>query len=122
MVAEFAMAKNYAQIEKLIAVISREFAASSDPNKRKGGLIGLAGISIGLGKDTDKFIKDLVNPILNCLTDTDTRVRYFASESLYNVVKVARSKSIPYIRYKRPFLYTFFKVPSYRCSRKYFLH
>jgi vacuole morphology and inheritance protein 14 len=93
MVSEFALAKNYAQIEKLIAVISREFAASSDPNKRKGGLIGLAGISIGLGKDTDKFIKDLVNPILNCLTDTDTRVRYFASESLYNVVKVARSES-----------------------------
>jgi vacuole morphology and inheritance protein 14 len=116
MVAEFAMAKNFVQIEKLISVMGRDFATSSDSNKRKGGLIGLAGIAIGLGKvrfpcslepcfsasnsfiffqDTDKFIKDLVIPILNCLSDADTRVRYFASESLYNVVKVARGSIIP---------------------------
>lgn len=33
--------------------------------------------------------------MLNCLQDADLRVRYFASESLYNVVKVARGGIIP---------------------------
>ena len=46
-------------------------------------------------KDSDKFIRELVDPILNCLSDADLRVRYFASESLYNVVKVARGDIIP---------------------------
>lgn len=34
-------------------------------------------------------------PILNCLADQELRVRYFASESLYNVVKVARGAIVP---------------------------
>lgn len=37
----------------------------------------------------------MVGPILICLTDPELRVRYFASESLYNVVKVARGAIIP---------------------------
>lgn len=37
-----------------------------------------------------------MTPILNCLSDQDLRVRYFACESLYNVVKVARSSIIPF--------------------------
>lgn len=38
----------------------------------------------------------MVTPILNCLSDPDVRVRYFACESLYNVVKVARAAIIPF--------------------------
>lgn len=38
----------------------------------------------------------MVTPILNCLSDQDLRVRYFACESLYNVVKVARASIIPF--------------------------
>ena len=37
-----------------------------------------------------------MTPILNSLTDQDLRVRYFACESLYNVVKVARAAIIPF--------------------------
>lgn len=33
--------------------------------------------------------------MLNCLHDPEVRVRLFASESLYNIVKVARSSIIP---------------------------
>ena len=58
-------------------------------------MIALAATSIALGKDSEKYINDLVNPILNCLLDIDTRVRYFAAESLYNVVKVSRGAIIP---------------------------
>lgn len=37
----------------------------------------------------------MVVPILNCLADQELQVRYFASESLYNVVKVARGAIVP---------------------------
>ena len=33
---------------------------------------------------------ELVKPVLNCMDDTDSRVRFYACESLYNVTKVAR--------------------------------
>lgn len=38
---------------------------------------------------------ELVSPVLNCLHDPEVRVRLFASESLYNIVKVARGSIIP---------------------------
>lgn len=36
-------------------------------------------------------MEELLNPILSCLSDQDSRVRYYACESLYNVVKIARN-------------------------------
>lgn len=50
MVMEFNNAKNYNQIRKLINVLGQDLATSRDNNKRKGGLLGLAATSIGLGK------------------------------------------------------------------------
>ncbi|XP_065072860.1 protein VAC14 homolog [Ochlerotatus camptorhynchus] len=95
MVVDFNVKKNHGQIRRIIEVLSKDFVTSNDSNKKKGGLIALAATSIALGKDTERFIEEIVNPILNCLMDTDTRVRYFASESLYNVVKVSRGSIIP---------------------------
>uniref|UniRef100_A0A1A9WPG6 THAP-type domain-containing protein n=1 Tax=Glossina brevipalpis TaxID=37001 RepID=A0A1A9WPG6_9MUSC len=97
MVTEFSLKNNSVQISKLIEVLSNDFAGSRDANKRKGGLIGLAATSLGLGKDSHKHVDELVTPILNCLNDQDVRVRYFACESLYNVVKVSRSAIIPFL-------------------------
>ena len=60
-------------------------------------------MAIGLGKETSNHTAELITPILTCLTgaahyeqlqlwipitDADSRVRYYACESLYNVVKV----------------------------------
>ena len=45
-------------------------------------------MAIGLGNKTGGYTGDLINPILTCLSDPDSRVRYYACESLYNVVKV----------------------------------
>ncbi|ALC45820.1 CG5608, partial [Drosophila busckii] len=96
MVIEFNNKNNSVQIRKLIEVLSNDYATSRDANRRKGALIGLAATGLGLGKDSDKYVNELVTPIMNCLSDQDTRVRYFACESLYNVVKVARSAIIPF--------------------------
>lgn len=50
MVLESNSTKNDKQIRKLIDVLAAQFTGSRDPNKRKGGLIGLAATAIALGK------------------------------------------------------------------------
>jgi vacuole morphology and inheritance protein 14 len=37
----------------------------------------------------------MINPILSCMNDTDSRVRFYAIESLFNVLKCARENVIP---------------------------
>ncbi|EDW81518.1 uncharacterized protein Dwil_GK12108 [Drosophila willistoni] len=96
MVMEFNNKNNSAQIRKLIEVLTNDYATARDANRRKGALIGLAATGLGLGKDSDKYVNELVMPIINCLSDPDLRVRYFACESLYNVVKVSRAAIIPF--------------------------
>lgn len=50
MVNEFNRTKNINQIKKILNVLGQDFATSRDAHKRKGGLLGLAATSIGLGK------------------------------------------------------------------------
>lgn len=95
MVKEFAAHNNTVQIKRLLKVLGQDFATSQNPHTRKGGLIGLAAIAVGLGKDTGQYIEDLIHPILACFSDSDLRVRYYACESLYNVVKIARGAVLP---------------------------
>ncbi|XP_050729844.1 protein VAC14 homolog isoform X2 [Eriocheir sinensis] len=90
MVKDFIISSKPDQIAKLIRVLE-EFAMSHNPHTRKGGLIGLAAVAIGLGtKNIAPFIRELVSPILACFTDSNPNVRYYATESLYNVVRVSR--------------------------------
>ncbi|XP_023342024.1 protein VAC14 homolog [Eurytemora carolleeae] len=96
MVKDFVTVQNITQIKKLLKVLGSEFAKSQNPHMRKGGLIGLAAMAIGLGKDSGKYTEELISPILSCLADSDSRVRYYACESLYNVVKVLRENIIPH--------------------------
>ncbi|XP_053970535.1 protein VAC14 homolog [Hylaeus volcanicus] len=95
MVKEFAAHNNTVQIKRLLKVLGQDLATSQNPHTRKGGLIGLAAIAVGLGKDTGQYIEDLIHPILACFSDSDLHVRYYACESLYNVVKVARGAVLP---------------------------
>jgi len=46
-------------------------------------------VDIGV-QDSSNYVCDLVKPVLTCFFDSDSRVRYYACESLYNIVKVAR--------------------------------
>ena len=47
-------------------------------------------------QDIDQLLPMLVPPVLPCLTDPDTRVRYYACEALYNISKVAFSAMLTY--------------------------
>ncbi|XP_030763444.1 protein VAC14 homolog isoform X2 [Sitophilus oryzae] len=96
MVKDFAASNNTGQIKRLLKVLGQDFAMSPNPHSKKGGLIGLAAIAIALGKDTGGYTDGLIKPILGCLADQDLRVRYYACESLYNVVKVSRGDVLPH--------------------------
>ncbi|NXH20295.1 VAC14 protein, partial [Bucco capensis] len=96
LVREFVAQNNTTQIKHVIQILSQEFALSQHPHSRKGGLIGLAACSIALGKDSGLYLKELIEPVLTCFNDADSRLRYYACEALYNIVKVARGSVLPH--------------------------
>uniref|UniRef100_A0A671PUI7 Protein VAC14 homolog n=1 Tax=Sinocyclocheilus anshuiensis TaxID=1608454 RepID=A0A671PUI7_9TELE len=96
LVREFVAQNNSAQIRHVIQILATEFALSQHPHSRKGGLIGLAACSIALGKDSELYLKGLIDPVLTCFNDSDSRLRYYACEALYNIVKVARGAVLPH--------------------------
>lgn len=96
LVREFVAQNNSAQIRHVIQILASEFALSQHPHSRKGGLIGLAACSIALGKDSGLYLKELIDPVLTCFNDSDSRLRYYACEALYNIVKVARGAVLPH--------------------------
>lgn len=96
LVREFVAQNNSTQIRHVIQILASEFALSHHPHSRKGGLIGLAACSIALGKDSGLYLKELIEPVLSCFNDSDSRLRYYACEALYNIVKVARGAVLPH--------------------------
>uniref|UniRef100_A0A8B9G928 VAC14 component of PIKFYVE complex n=1 Tax=Amazona collaria TaxID=241587 RepID=A0A8B9G928_9PSIT len=96
LVREFVAQAKTSQIKHVIQILSEEFALSLHPHSRKGGLIGLAACSIALGKDSGLYLKELIEPMLPCFNDADSRLQYYACEALYNIVKVARGSVLPH--------------------------
>lgn len=64
-------------------------------NLKKGVLLALAASAIGFGREARHFLTDLLGPIIHATQESDSRVRYFACEALYNVTKVVRTQLIP---------------------------
>ncbi|MFH4978755.1 hypothetical protein AB6A40_005464 [Gnathostoma spinigerum] len=92
-VRELQQANRSAELEKLLNVL-KDFAMNPNGNIRKGGLIGLAAAAIALGKNIPDYTSKLIEPVLSCFNDPDSRVRYYACESLYNIVKICRSSCL----------------------------
>eukprot|EP01112_Ceratiomyxa_fruticulosa_P014689 TRINITY_DN4227_c0_g1_i3.p1 TRINITY_DN4227_c0_g1~~TRINITY_DN4227_c0_g1_i3.p1 ORF type:complete len:722 (+),score=118.21 TRINITY_DN4227_c0_g1_i3:351-2516(+) len=95
-VKELSNTKNVEAIKSVLKVLTTDLTDSAQGNNKKAGLIGLAATAIGLGVDAHKYISSLVPPVLRCFTDQDSRVRYYACESLYNIAKVTRGKMLPF--------------------------
>ncbi|XP_076449714.1 protein VAC14 homolog [Babylonia areolata] len=96
LVKDFVTNSQLDQIKRTLKVLGADFAYSQNPNTRKGGLIGLAAVAIGLGKESSTYISELVLPVIACFHDVDSRVQYYACEALYNIVKVARGAVLPF--------------------------
>ncbi|XP_045777776.1 protein VAC14 homolog isoform X2 [Maniola jurtina] len=96
MVKDFSDANNTNQIKRLIRVLGQELMSSTNPNVKNGALMGLSSVAVGLGKGCDLYIGELIHPIIACLGESEARVRYGATEALFNVLKVARSATVTY--------------------------
>ena len=84
------------QINLILKILINDFAYSKVANSRKGGLIGLAATAIALMDETTQYLSVLLPPVLECFEDTESRVRYYACEALYNITKVTRENVLLY--------------------------
>lgn len=87
---------DYDKIINVIQLLSQDFTRSRNVHHRKGGLIGLAATAIGLGGDIERYLSFLIPPVLECFDDPESRVCYYACESMYNISKVARTLILRY--------------------------
>nr|CAG8515363.1 5290_t:CDS:10 [Entrophospora candida] len=87
---------NVEKIKSIIEKLTQDFAYSAHQNSRNGGLIGLAAAAIALGPDVAPYLDDIATPVLHCFTDQESRVRYYACESMYNIAKVSKGEILRY--------------------------
>ncbi|KAJ2772320.1 hypothetical protein IWQ57_001814 [Coemansia nantahalensis] len=78
-------------IYALVAELATEFATSEREAARIGGLVALAATAVALTHiNIRPFLAHMVPPMVSALSDGESKVRYFACESLYNVAKVSQ--------------------------------
>nr|XP_019012864.1 vacuole morphology and inheritance protein 14 [Kwoniella pini CBS 10737]OCF51645.1 vacuole morphology and inheritance protein 14 [Kwoniella pini CBS 10737] len=81
------------RISSIIDQLCGMFSSSNSAlHTRNGGLIGLAATAIALGQDVAPFLGVIIPPVLACFQDPESRVRYHACESLYNIAKVSKGE------------------------------
>ncbi|KAG0226910.1 hypothetical protein BGW41_004018 [Actinomortierella wolfii] len=95
-VREYVINNETTRIRLIIDMLVQDFVYSVSPNARNGGLIGLAATSISLGPNVSTYLDIIVQPVVTCFSDPDSRVRYYACESMYNIAKVARGSILRY--------------------------
>ena len=99
------------QIQKIVSFLVNTFIRSTQANHRKGGLIGLAGVALGLNRQTASYLDVMLPAVSSLLQDQEARVRYYACESLYNITKVARDHILPHFDRVFEGLCTLFEDP-----------
>ncbi|UZO23063.1 uncharacterized protein OCT59_015409 [Rhizophagus irregularis] len=96
LIREYSASKETERVRAILDKLVQDFAYSVNANARNGGLIGLAAASIALGPDVAAYLDDIVPPVLACFADQDSRVRYYACESMYNIAKVSKGEILRY--------------------------
>jgi hypothetical protein len=74
------------RVSQIVDQLLAMFMNTSNPfNTRTGGLIGLAGVAIGIADTVGPYLDRIVLPVVECCKDPDGRIRYHGCESLYNM-------------------------------------
>ena len=82
------------RVRAILLLLSDDYVRSTSEDARKGGVVALAACAIGLKKASDDIVgvgecRDLIlASVVHACQDHSQRVRYYATESLFNVVKV----------------------------------
>ncbi|CAF1998342.1 unnamed protein product [Brassica napus] len=87
-------AGDHDKLSKVIDILVKEFAKSPQPNHRKGGVLALAAVTVGLSSAAPQYLEQIVPPVIESFIDQDSRVRYYACEALYNIAKIVRGEFI----------------------------
>ncbi|GKY93277.1 hypothetical protein MPSEU_000295200 [Mayamaea pseudoterrestris] len=88
------------RIRAILLLLSDDYVRSLNEDARKGGVVALAACAIGLkkAKDTDPLVSEcrdlILASVVHCCQCHSQRVRYYATESLFNVVKVMPSMAV----------------------------
>ncbi|KAJ1959930.1 hypothetical protein GGI12_004081 [Dipsacomyces acuminosporus] len=91
MVRDALEADDEQKIYEIIAELTTDFATSEKETSRIGGLLGLAATAVALTPvNITPFLPQMVPPMVSAMSDGESKVRYFACESLYNVAKVSQ--------------------------------
>jgi hypothetical protein len=88
------------RIRAILLLLSDDYVRSTSEDARKGGVVALAAAAIGLKKapDTNQAAQEcrdlILASVVHACQDHSQRVRYYATESLFNVVKVIPSLAV----------------------------
>uniref|UniRef100_A0A061SJN4 Vacuole morphology and inheritance protein 14 n=1 Tax=Tetraselmis sp. GSL018 TaxID=582737 RepID=A0A061SJN4_9CHLO len=86
------------EVHALIQKLVEDFARSPNSNQRKGALLGIAAVACGLtNQHINEYLPQVMPPVLESITDQDSRVRFYAVESLYNIADIAREGMLPFM-------------------------
>jgi vacuole morphology and inheritance protein 14 len=88
------------RVRAILLLLSDDYVRSTSEDARKGGVVALAACAIGLKKanDADAAVQEcrdlILASVVHACQDHSQRVRYYATESLFNVVKVIPSLAV----------------------------
>ncbi|GAA6020240.1 hypothetical protein JCM8202_002588 [Rhodotorula sphaerocarpa] len=84
-------------ITQLVELAGTKLQSSSATTTiRSGGIMGLASLAIALGPRLAEYLGPIIAPVLACFEDHDSKLRYYACESMYNITKVAHGEVLVY--------------------------
>ncbi|KAL7537668.1 hypothetical protein ACHAXR_007987, partial [Thalassiosira sp. AJA248-18] len=92
--------EDYARVRAILLLLSDDYVRSTNEDARKGGAVALAACAIGLKKANERRrdvieCRDLIlASVVHACQDHSQRVRYYATESLFNVTKVIPSLAV----------------------------
>ena len=90
----------FERVRAILLLLSDDYVRSTGEDARKGGVVALAASAIGLKRapENDATLQEcrdlILSAVIHACQDHSQRVRYYATESLFNVVKVIPSLAV----------------------------
>jgi hypothetical protein len=91
--------EDYNRVRAILLLLSDDYVRSTNEDARKGGVVALAACAIGLkkasvGKEVVECRDLILASVVHACQDHSQRVRYYATESLFNLTKVIPSLAV----------------------------
>lgn len=90
---------DFSRVRAILLLLSDDYVRSTNEDARKGGVVALAACAIGLkkanvGREVLECRDLILASVVHACQDHSQRVRYYATESLFNVTKVIPSLAV----------------------------